>query len=504
MSVRSADPLATFQPKLSLCMIVRDEEQTLERCIASVRGAVDEIVVGDTGSRDGTVALAERLGARVVSVPWRDDFAWARNQVIAQATGDWILSLDADEELGAGTAPHLRALIARPSSGLRCYRLLLRHHQRDGEVIEYYYTRLFPRHPAIRYQSAIHETVVHATKPEALEYVATDEVVVEHWGYAEKAIGPRWERNLELLERAAAAAPSDPFYVYKIGQHYLGAGRHREALEYLERSISLAGGTRYGYLAQAYGAALSALIQLGAEESAVTLGRAGTKRYADYPALWYYLGTAHLLRGEHRKAARCYQRARELHGIADEAARTYYELDRSMVTWRPLHGLGVARLLAGDAVGALGAFQEAQALAPEHPEVLLGAARALLRLSRAGEALPLLERLCDLRPGDDEAEALLGRCRMAVEAWQAAYDRLDALVREEPTRQCCREALVDLLLAAGEPSAALEALAPALNPVPGAVPFYRQAAEALRALGQANDAANAEEMVRLLGGTQAR
>lgn len=485
-------------------MIVRDEEQALERCLASVRGAVDEIVIGDTGSRDGTVALAQRLGARVVHIPWRDDFAWARNQVIEQASGDWVLSLDADEEIAGGTAPRLRALIARPAAGLRCYRLLLRHHQLDGSTIEYYYGRLFPRHPAVRYVSPIHEAVVHLVDRDALEYVPSAEVVIDHWGYAQRAIGPRWERNLRLLERAAAAAPDDPFYAYKIGQHYLDAGRYQDALEHLERAIALAGATRYGYVAQAYGAAVCALVQLGQPARAATLGRAGTKRYPDYPALWYYLGTAHLLAGEARQAERCYERARALHGVADEAAREHYALDHSMVTWRPLHGLGAARLVAGDAAGALRAFRDALRLAPEQPEALLGAAQALLRLDRPAEALPLLERFAAQRPGDDEAEALLARCRLATGAWQAAYDQLDALVRAEPGRRLCREALADLLLAAGEPAAALDVLGPALEPVATAAPFYRQAAQALRALGQADDAANAEEMARLLDGGRRR
>jgi tetratricopeptide (TPR) repeat protein len=492
------------EPRLTLCMIVRDEEEALERCLASVRGVVDEIVIADTGSRDGTVALAERLGARVIHVPWRDDFAWARNQAIEHATGDWILSLDADEEVAAGTAPRLRELIARPAAGLRCYRLLLRHHQADGEVIEYYYGRLFPRHPAVRYVSPIHETVANIVDRDALEHVATDAVVVDHWGYAQRAIGPRWERNLRLLERAAQAAPDDPFYAYKLGQHCLDGGRYADAIAHLERAITLAGERRYGYVAQAYGAAVCALIQLGQEAQAIARGRQGAARYADYPALWYYLGTAHLLAGDARQAARCYARARALHGVADEVAREHYQLDRSMVTWRPLHGLGAARLVAGDPAGTLRAFQEALALAPDQPDALLGAAQALMRLGRSAEALPLLERYVAQRPGDDEGEALLARSRIAAGRWQEAYDRLDALVRERPARRLCREVLVELLLAAGEPAAALAALGPALEPSPAAVPFYRQAAQALRALGQTEDARNADEMARLLASGQRR
>ena len=85
--------------KLSLCMIVRDEEADLPTCLESVKGVVDEICIVDTGSNDRTVAIAEGYGARVEHFTWCDDFSAARNASLAMAQGDWILVLDADEIL---------------------------------------------------------------------------------------------------------------------------------------------------------------------------------------------------------------------------------------------------------------------------------------------------------------------------------------------------------------------------------------------------------------------
>ncbi len=85
--------------RISLCMIAKNEELLLSSCLESVKGFVDEIIVVDTGSVDGTKEVALSYGARVVDYNWNDDFAAARNESLNYATGDWILVLDADEML---------------------------------------------------------------------------------------------------------------------------------------------------------------------------------------------------------------------------------------------------------------------------------------------------------------------------------------------------------------------------------------------------------------------
>ena len=104
---------------LSLCMIVRDEEEMLPGCLAPLRDVVDEIVVVDTGSTDATVEIAESFGARVVHFPWNGSFADARNVSIDAATGDWIMYLDADEHMEPGRrSPAARAAAPHLARGL--------------------------------------------------------------------------------------------------------------------------------------------------------------------------------------------------------------------------------------------------------------------------------------------------------------------------------------------------------------------------------------------------
>src|SRR5436309_6510407 len=96
------------RPRVSLCMIVRNEEKNLRDALTPVAPVVDEMVVVDTGSTDGTRQVAAGLGARVFEFAWCDDFAAARNESLRCATGDWAFWLDADDRLDADNLQKLR------------------------------------------------------------------------------------------------------------------------------------------------------------------------------------------------------------------------------------------------------------------------------------------------------------------------------------------------------------------------------------------------------------
>ncbi|RPI67925.1 MAG: glycosyltransferase family 2 protein, partial [Geobacteraceae bacterium] len=91
------------QPKpggsVSLCMIVKNEQSHLARCLRSVKPLVDEMIVVDTGSSDRTQDIAKIFGAKVFEFPWNNDFSKARNFSLSKAAGNWILVLDADETI---------------------------------------------------------------------------------------------------------------------------------------------------------------------------------------------------------------------------------------------------------------------------------------------------------------------------------------------------------------------------------------------------------------------
>lgn len=97
--------------KISLCMIAKNEEFNIGRCLSSVKGVVDEIIIVDTGSSDETCQIAQSFGAKVQTFNWNDNFSDARNASLELATGDWILVLDADEELAQESKAILREAV---------------------------------------------------------------------------------------------------------------------------------------------------------------------------------------------------------------------------------------------------------------------------------------------------------------------------------------------------------------------------------------------------------
>lgn len=215
-------------------MIVKDEEELLPHCLASVQGAVDEMIVVDTGSSDRSAEIAQQYGAVVVAFEWCEDFAAARNAGLERASGDWILFLDADEALDRAAREQIRSWTA--VSG--CDGLFLNIHNYTGTgqqgVTVNPVLRLFRNAPSHRFEGRIHEQIAAAIcrgNPEAAFHVT--DMVIHHYGY-QTAIVERKDkvnRNVRLLQQAVEEEPDQPFHHYNLGVEYLRVGEAERALE---------------------------------------------------------------------------------------------------------------------------------------------------------------------------------------------------------------------------------------------------------------------------------
>lgn len=195
--------------KISLAMIVKNEEAHLKRCLESVKGVVDEIVIVDTGSTDKTIEIGKMYGGKIYDFIWADDFSKARNYSLEKATGDWILVLDADEWLQKDYKHEIQKFI---QNGEKIGRVNIKSKfESDGVVHESncFTSRLFPK--GIYYEGRIHEQLISDAVREDID------VDVLHDGYFKV---DKTSRNIALLEKELSITPYDPYFLYQLGKEY--------------------------------------------------------------------------------------------------------------------------------------------------------------------------------------------------------------------------------------------------------------------------------------------
>jgi tetratricopeptide (TPR) repeat protein len=390
--------------RISLCVIARNEERMLPGCLASVEGAVDEIVVVDTGSADRTREIARSAGARVYDQPWRGDFSAPRNEAARRATGDWILQLDADERLAPGAAAALRAAAAGAAwdVGLLPLYNADRLGARPEDVIAGAAARgvtpiLLPRLlrnvDGLAWQGIIHEEV-DAWAARRGGKVAHVPASIVHFGQVPElraALGKRG-RNLEMLRRRCELEPeSTTPFAYLAGE-LMEMGELEEARRVAEAGWALVGRQPRARSVHRLGA-MRAILALKAGDSARALETADCMlaRQGDHPDWHYVRGCALELR-----ALAAEPRSTERRELAHAAARA---------------------LRAAAATRGVPRNEQFVAGADGLPAVLR-AGHALLLAERPGEALQVFDEALRASPGDADARA--GRAEALLEAGDAA------------------------------------------------------------------------------------
>lgn len=225
---------------ISAVLIVRDEADRLEACLAALRSAVDEIVVVDTGSRDATPEIAARRADRVAHFPWCDDFAAARNFAVSQARHDWALSVDADEMLDAPERARaaLAAFFAHATEKTLGTVEILNLLPGEAQQLALDRTpRLFHR-GAYHFSGAIHEQLTPRGAFAARS--APTGLRLRHSGYAQDPQDPKHKarRNLRLLDAALLRTPEDEYLHYQRGKALFSLGDYGAALRSFEAAIA--------------------------------------------------------------------------------------------------------------------------------------------------------------------------------------------------------------------------------------------------------------------------
>ena len=371
----SAAPPSKRRCRVSLTMIVRDEEENLAACLGSAAGLFDEVVVVDTGSTDRTAEIARSFGAHVFDFVWVDDFAAARNAALARATGDYAFWLDADDRLEPLQRDRLQALFDSLDSSDAAYvvRCACDPDAKGGSGMVVDHVRLFPLRQDVRWTYRVHEQILPALRRAGVP-VRWSDAMVRHVGYNDPALRrKKLERDQAILASELAERPDDPFVLFNLGQVTLDVGDPRAALGYLQRS--LAGSARADSITHKLHALIARVHQLlGEPERALAACAGGLADNPDDAELLFRKGVLHRLQGQADEAEACWRRIltlRRPERFASVDAGIYGHLTR-----RNLAALAEEQ---GDRAEAALHWSEVLAERPGDAD----AARALARLGQA-------------------------------------------------------------------------------------------------------------------------
>lgn len=224
---------------LSLCMIVKNEEQNLRECLTKANLLIDEIIIVDTGSADNTKKIASKFTDKVYDFKWCNDFSAARNFSISKATNDWILVLDADEFIESFEKEDILDFINSKDNMKtvgRIKRINIIEDSLGTKKGEEGISRLFNK-KYFNYEGTIHEQVTHIEKE--LYSIMSVDITVNHIGYTKEELNRtnKLDRNIDLLNKAIEDNPKDPYLYYQLGKSYYMLKNYEKACEHFERSL---------------------------------------------------------------------------------------------------------------------------------------------------------------------------------------------------------------------------------------------------------------------------
>jgi tetratricopeptide (TPR) repeat protein len=284
-------------PRISAALIVKNEAALLARCLESIRDSVDEIIIVDTGSQDGTQAIARRYTNRVFDFAWQNDFAAARQYAFDQASGDWVFWIDADDVLLH--ADQIRTSVQNAGAGVHClwWKYVYSSDSYGNPTCEFWRERCVRHDQSFRWVGRVHE---YLSNPQPHQSLHDPAVVVLHQRPAERNAG-NLRRNLALLLEEYTQAPEQATtrQLLYLGNEYASLGDAKQAIGYFERYLRASTWADEKYLVQVQIAALQR--QSERYEQAIDSDLQALKICPHWPDAYYGLARSYYaLRDWHR------------------------------------------------------------------------------------------------------------------------------------------------------------------------------------------------------------
>lgn len=302
--------------KISACYIVKNEAKNLAKSIKSLKNQVNEIVVVDTGSTDNTITVARKLGARVYSFPWQDDFGKARNFALSKAKGDWLVLLDADEYFTAKTAGNIRQVIRQAKQADAILIQMVNYDVDKAEIQDYFYQlRIVRNQQGLHYEGKIHEEL-KLSEGKSMKFlrVLPEMLEIYHTGYASSVSRQKLERNLKLLQQAVDNGQSEADLARYFCDCYLGLGDMEKCTYYGWLDVkkgrqSVNFGSRCHRVLMAYYGGRNDRESISKRRQ---LAEISTEQYPEVPDFWAEYSECLYQTGEYARAIAAMEKALEL------------------------------------------------------------------------------------------------------------------------------------------------------------------------------------------------
>lgn len=320
--------------KISACYIVKNEAKNLAKSIKSLKNQVNEIVVVDTGSTDNTITVARKLGARVYSFPWQDDFGKARNFALSKAKGDWLVLLDADEYFTAKTAGNIRQVIRQAKQADAILIQMVNYDVDKAEIQDYFYQlRIVRNQQGLHYEGKIHEEL-KLSEGKSMKFlrVLPEMLEIYHTGYASSVSRQKLERNLKLLQQAVDNGQSEADLARYFCDCYLGLGDMEKCTYYGWLDVkkgrqSVNFGSRCHRVLMAYYGGRNDRESISKRRQ---LAEISTEQYPEVPDFWAEYSECLYQTGEYAQAIAAMEKALEL-------MQDYHGMEPSMLVEGHMH-----------------------------------------------------------------------------------------------------------------------------------------------------------------------
>ncbi|MED1204356.1 glycosyltransferase family 2 protein [Heyndrickxia acidicola] len=348
---------------LSLCMIVKNEEEFIDKCLTSVKDLVDEIIIVDTGSTDRTIEICQSHGAVIEKFKWNGSFADARNFGINKATGEWILWLDADEELDSLDKDKLHK-----GNHFADYDVLTIHlvnyHGKEAikdQTTDIAHTRLFRRNTGIKFINKIHECLeINGINQERIGHV---DIKVHHYGYLDPVVDKKgkFERNIKMLKEQLKAKENVYWAQYYIAMEHYRKGQFKEAFKRVNASIKAF--LLEGLLppSMVYKLKYSILISMGSFEGAWPGIEKAIILYPDYVDLYFFKGLILYSLKKYNEALKTFETCIEM-----GEDNIHHLILRGVGTFQAWHYKGLCEENLGKEVEAVISYLHSIAISPEY------------------------------------------------------------------------------------------------------------------------------------------